>query len=160
MSKYIQFSHQPGKLDRVRLERGRLDSAAPYWLIQEIGTGKSRRLAEITDKGSQRSVEVAIPSQVGRKISRGLAWENGGRLHPPSRGRYQKDQLTVSSGKVLHSQNQSRRKSQPGRAFKITIKKEIKGKGFVDTGIRAARLQYRAKMRNELTRGRRRFRKK
>lgn len=102
---------------RVSAQVGKLAKVAPYWLIQEIGTGKSAKVA-VGGKGRLRGGQgrdgpreqgnVSVKPQAGRPIPSGLVW---GGNNPKT------DQII------------------PGpRRKPIVIKEEIKGKHYLRTG--------------------------
>ena len=96
----------------VALGVSELEGAAPYWIIQEIGTGKSANI----NKGSQGTGtraprSVSVRRQAGRILPRGLIWSGN---NPP------KDQVEPRQGR-------------PGPRVGV-IRNEIKGKGYVRIG--------------------------
>ena len=107
----IDGGHRVG-VDVVELQR-----VAPYWLIQEIGTGMSAKVAHgglgrlrggQGRSGPREPGNVKIKSQVGRRIPSGLVW---------SGSRVGQDQIV------------------PGpQTAPIVIRSEIPGKHYLRTG--------------------------
>lgn len=102
---------------------------APYWLIQEIGTGMSAKVAAgglgglrggQGRSGPRAAGNVRVRSQVGRRIPSGLVW---------SGNRVGQDQIV------------------PGPAeAPIVIRREIRGKHYLRTGGRAGFRLYEREM--------------
>jgi hypothetical protein len=111
---------------RVGVAIGKLQNAAPYWLIQEIGTGNSAQVrtpgAAAQARGGQGrdgpriKGNVSVKSQAGRRIPSGLVWSGN------SPGR---DQIIAGPWR------------QP-----ITIRHEIEGKNYLRTGGRSGFAAY------------------
>jgi hypothetical protein len=91
-----------GHAVRVNIEK--LERAAPYWLIQEIGTGPD---SNYTMKDRDTQTSVSVKSQRGRRLPGSLHWEGA----PPT-------------GQLVEG-----RRAHPG-----TITTEIKGKGYIRIG--------------------------
>lgn len=116
---------------RVSAQVGRLQRVAPYWLIQEIGTGKSAKIASgglghlrggQGRSGPRESGNVRVRSQAGRRIPSGLVWSGN----------------SVGQDQIV-----------PGPAERpITIRREIRGKHYLRTGGRAGFRRYEASMLN------------
>lgn len=115
----------------VAFQLGELEARAPYWLIQEIGTGES---ATILDLGVGRSVK----SQRGRLISPTLTWADA------------QGNFDVARNGVRNQQLMSLRdvKNVPLRPDfeQLRIKQEIEGKHYIREGGRHANAQYRASL--------------
>lgn len=121
----------------VDVDIAKLEAATPthyggpgYWLIQEIGTGKSAYI------GGHAPWErrVTVKSQLGRIIPFGLVWgDRGGVWRRASQKRYGKDQITVAA--------QATR--APKRESAGVIGREIEGKHFLRDGGIAGHNQFR-----------------
>lgn len=108
----------------VRFDLGTLAARAPYWVIQEIGTGKGARVY------GGHAAEYVIPSQIGRSISSHLRWASS-TLAASEAG----------SNIGINGAKEQLFLIQPGSGFikprrKMKISKEIKGKHFVQAGGR------------------------
>ena len=120
------FNGNPG----VVFQRSALSGRAPYWLIQEVGTGP-RSASRILDTGEG----IAIPSQRGRMLPVTLQWATAqGQYDVPRSGERKQQLRTLSDLK--------------GRPFddeanSIVIKKEIQGKRYLTVGGRQANEEYR-----------------
>jgi hypothetical protein len=108
----------------VRFERDVLENIAPYWLIQEIGTGEQ---ANIVDEGRA----VTIKSQLGRQISRFLIWAEGGQYSP------------VGTTDQLMAYRDVRNAPYRQDLDNQRIGREIEGKHYVQQGGRVANAVYR-----------------
>lgn len=105
-----------------------INSQAPYWLIQEIGTGQSARITNPTG-------QVSVRSQRGRHIPMSLYWASGpgAATTRPTSGKQRQaggigfQQLYPISGVTGHS-GASQRAG--------TIRREIKGKHYLRDGGR------------------------
>lgn len=108
------------------------DSTGPgYWLIQEIGTGKSAYI------GGHAPWErrVTVKSQMGRAIPFGLVWaDSGGQFQHASQQRYGQDQLVAAAAVTQF----------PNRHSAGTIGREIEGKHFLRDGGLAGYTQFRS----------------
>ena len=87
-----------------------LQAAAPYWLVQEVGTerGRSARALRAGPEGPEVAFVAGVPRQAGRVIPSGLVWSGS---NPPN------DQIVRGPWR------------QP-----ITIRREITGKHYLRTG--------------------------
>lgn len=104
----------------VRLSTEELDAvAAEFWLIQEIGTGKT---AQMSRTGDRPSTSVSVRPQGGRRIPSGLVWSGVAR---PAQGLDGKR----AEGPGGHDQIVPGPWGQP-----ITIRREIRGKNYIRTG--------------------------
>jgi hypothetical protein len=119
----------------VQFDLHKLDAAAPYWLIQEIGTGNT---ANITSGVAGRQVRYGghVQSQVGRKISKYLMFAPGPGQRPTRSGGLTKgkhgssggtgtDQLYTASALDM---------SQTFHNSAHRIKREIRGKHYIQIG--------------------------
>lgn len=112
-----------------------VDKAAPHWIIQEIGTGKSAKIADPlrSASGAVSNVRItrSVPSQRGRRI-RGLVFATGptGSYTPPGAAR----------GQQLYLRSQV--KGVPANNHTIRIRREIKGQHMVRRGGQAGFRQY------------------
>lgn len=114
---------------RVSAQIGKLQRVAPYWLVQEIGTGSSAKVATgglgnlrggQGRSGPRLSGNVRVRSQAGRRIPSGLVW---------SGNRVGQDQIV------------------PGPAERpIVIRQEIRGKHYLRTGGNAGFRLYEAEL--------------
>lgn len=116
--------------DFVAFQLAELQGRAPYWLIQEIGTGQT---ATILDTGEGRSVK----SQRGRLISPNLVWADAQGNYDVPRGAQNQQLMSLQDVKNL-----------PLRMdlTEIRIKKEIPGKHYIRTGGVQANEQYRTSL--------------
>lgn len=124
-----------GPSDGVALRVADLDANAPYWIIQEIGTGRS---ASLKSPGG-RATKIRVKRQRGRRISPGLVWATGprGSYVPPITGRVGQHQLFLR--KQVKGVPWTRTRSQAA----IRIKREIKGQHFVQAGGEQGFREYR-----------------
>lgn len=111
-----------------------LQGRAPYWLIQEIGTGESAR---ILDTGETKTVR----SQRGRMLSRYLVWADVAGTYDVDLGERQ-----GSRGSGARQQLMSY-KDVKNAPLKVDLEprrigKEIEGKNYIRTGGRQANQQY------------------
>ena len=108
-----------------------------YALIQEVGTGRSARI--LNPPG-----QITIPSQIGRAISANLYWGTGvgGNAVGPRAGA-NGDQLYYAS--ELNNVGAVRRR-------KKRIRREIKGKHFLQAGGQAGYLELRTGLVDEAKR--------
>jgi hypothetical protein len=115
----------------VKFDVMAIKSQAPYYLIQEIGTGRSAAILN-TANGSVGS--LTIPSQRGRLIRNiNLYWAGGpgGQPSPPGRGTGL-EQLYLATDLKMGKFSRTRR---------MRIRREIKGKHFLrDGGIEGFRV--------------------
>jgi len=108
-------------------------SRAPYWIIQEIGTGRGAKVY------GGPAEEYTIPSQVGRKISRSLEWASSAIRdgQQGTAGPGGKEQLfLVPPGSNF-----------VGRRKAMAIQREIKGKHMVQAGGQAGFSMFAATVR-------------
>lgn len=124
-------------IDLVQFQLARLEQDAPYWLIQEIGTGESGRILDdsmddgFVYKGSHRSSGTgggsgitSVKSQVGREISTYLAWGSAsGRAPAPGK-----------QGQLHYYRDVE---NAPFRDRAMVIGEEIQGKHYLRDGGRA-----------------------
>lgn len=113
---------------RVSAQAGKLQRAAPYWLVLEIGTGSSAKVATgglgQLRGGQGRNApreagNVSVKSQVGRRLPRSLHWSG-----------------TTGTDQLI-----------PGPSMKpLTIKEEIKGKHYLREGGNAGFRRYEAEL--------------
>ena len=120
----LLWTKAPGSKDiSISFDQTKIEAAAPYWFIQEIGTGQT---ANVLGTAVRLIVGPSVPTQVGRRISGALVWANGagGQAVSPQTG-VGTDQLyprgDVNGGFVV--------KGRTG-----TIRREIKGKHFIRDG--------------------------
>lgn len=125
----------------VRLDVGRLDSAAKHWLIHEIGTGERASImrgGSPNPRGRAKAGSAyvrTVRKQRGRLISSGLAFGSGpgGRYSPPGARRGQ--QLYPFSSLTDVTPFRRRRA--------LVIGREIKGQHFIKKGGTEAFREYR-----------------
>lgn len=116
-----------------------LRGAAPYFLIQEIGTGKSATI--LNPAGT-----VAVRSQVGRQISANLYWATGaGANAVGARTGANRDQLYLAA-----ELNAATLAAVPRRRKRI--RREIHGKHYLQAGGRAGFLELRTRLADEANR--------
>lgn len=96
-----------------------IEGQAPYYLIQEIGTGKSAVI--LNPPGS-----IAIRSQRGRLINLGLQWADGTGQAPSRPGHGGLQQIYATADLNMSKSH--------GRLRRIRIRREIKGKHFIRDG--------------------------
>lgn len=126
----------------VEFDINKMQTAAPYWLIQEVGTGQravmkrggAKNPRGRPTKGAAHS--VSIPSQIGRPLPlRYLGWADrpGGRYTPPSRRRDQQLQVLrrLKGERPMFASEQH-----------ATIGREIRAKRFVAKGAEEGFRQY------------------
>lgn len=128
------------------------DKDAPFWIIQEIGTGKSatlRRGGQANPRGRPAvgaTYVRTVPSQTGRAIPGSLVWASGpsGRYSRPGSAR---DQQLYLRGRIKSAPQRPgldaflRKPKTAGRAIRIT--NEIHGQHFVQQGGTKAFREYR-----------------
>lgn len=114
----------------VAFNLGQLAGRAPYWLIQEIGTGRS---ATILNTGER----VGVRSQVGRPIPRTLSWADASASYdvPLSERTRQAPQQLMSVRDVKNAPLMM--DLEPQR-----IRKEIEGKHYIRDGGMHANREY------------------
>lgn len=139
---YLQW--QANSYGLVNFELAALAARAPYWVIQEIGSGRTARI--LNPPGG-----VAVRSQIGRKLPYGFYWADaaGGAPTAPT-GPTKRDipspfaspgrRVLAPPGGLIGQQQlfaapttgwRGSRGSSPGR-----IRREIKGKHFIQAGGR------------------------
>ena len=122
----------------VALDINRLTSAAPHWIIQEIGTGNRATVHKVGQSNPLgRPAKGAnyirtVKSQRGRVIKAGLVFAtSGGRFSFPGSARHQQIQLASQVTGI------------PGYQPPIVIQREIHGQHFVQRGGNQGFSQYR-----------------
>lgn len=161
-------------IDFVQFQIAVLEQDAPYWLIQEIGTGESGRILDdslsgVSYKGTQRGAAkiqqqlkggdrpqggsgiVSVKAQTGRMISRYLTWADA--TGSPGQQNYSFD-VNVSAGggspqygtQQLMSYRQVRNAPMKMDLEPQRIKKEIDGKHYIRDGGRAGLGFYRGSL--------------
>lgn len=126
-------SFTPGQM-RVDLQTTKLAKAAPYWLIQDVGTGKSATLKSHGRTGAVSARSVSIKTQVGRRLPAGLVWTamtGGGR----------RDQIVPRSTAGIGFEADAQ--GNYPRYKRIKILEEIKGKRYIQAGSDAGYAQLR-----------------
>lgn len=146
--------------DFVQFQIAILENEAPYWLIQEIGTGESGRILDDSLSGllargggpgqlpQGGSGIVSVKAQSGRLISRYLTWSSA--TGSGSQQNYTFD-VNVSSGsgqnqygtQQLMSYRDVRNAPLKMDLDPMRIKKEIEGKHYIRDGGRAGLGFYR-----------------
>lgn len=111
----------------VAFQLEELEGRAPYWLIQEIGTGET---ATILDRGENRSVKA----QRGRLISPNLVWADVA-------GNY--DVPRAPMGQQLRTLKDVKGLPMRMDLEEIRIKREIEGKHYIRAGGMQANREYR-----------------
>jgi hypothetical protein len=113
--------------NRIKFDVAAIRSAAPYYLIQEIGTNRTATI--LNPPGS-----ITVPSQAGRLIkSISLYWAPGpgGQPSSPSRRGGGLEQLYLATDLKM---------GQFSRTRRMRIRREIKGKHYLrDGGIQGFR---------------------
>jgi hypothetical protein len=108
----------------IRFDSADLETRAPYWLIQEVGTGQSARI--LNPAG-----EVSVRSQIGRRIPLSLQWADSQGSEPTrgstAFGGFQQLYLTH-----LFGPDKDGNPRKPVRAGRI--RREIKGKHYLRDG--------------------------
>lgn len=119
---------QRGANGMIEFDLATLESAAPYWLILEIGTGQS---AQILNPSGTASVQ----SQRGRHIPWGLYWGDGPGAGPTRRMSGKKRLASGVGAQQLYVVSSLPKGAQrPGSAG--IIRREIKGKHYIQDGGR------------------------
>lgn len=130
-------------LDRVVLDEDELEEVAPYYLINEVGTGpKGAGMRFRHDKDWNLVAErIEFPSQKGRYIKPGLAWGNNGNYVPSKSKRSGQDQIHRAANLTIRRTGRSRRRGGAGvnplRTPRVRISKEIQPKHFIKEGGKA-----------------------
>lgn len=121
----------------IRFDQQAMDERAWYWIIQEIGTGKS---AHILSPGGG---EIAIPSQKGRALPRGFYWGNeaGHPADGPGLHNLYPYEVGAAYGGYANTLDDN---GNP-----VRMKREIRGKHFVRDGGKAGFTQLRQELRVE-----------
>lgn len=135
-AQFIEWTPNNGTISfDLQLLRG----AAPYFLIQEIGTGKSAII--LNPAGT-----IAVRSQVGRRISANLYWATGpGANAIGARTGANRDQLYLAAelnAATLAAVSRRRKR----------IRREIHGKHYLQAGGRAGFLELRTRLTDEANR--------
>lgn len=157
-------------IDFVQFQIAILEQDAPYWLVQELGTGESGRILDdslsgASYKGTQRGAAkiqsqikggqrpeggsgvVSVKSQRGRMISRYLTWAQA--AGNPNQRNYTFDvNISRGAGPQHGTQQLMYYKDVRNAPLKMDldpmrIKKEIEGKHFIRDGGRAGLGFYR-----------------
>lgn len=136
-------------LDRVFLDEEELEDVAPYYLINEVGTGPSGAATRFRHDRNWNVIadRVEFPSQKGRYIKPGLAWGDSGSNYVPSRsGRYRQDQIHRAANLTIRRTGRSRRRGGAGvnplRTPRVRISREIQPKQFIKEGAEAGYRKY------------------
>lgn len=118
-----------------------LESKAPYWLIQEIGTGHSAAIGNVPNSTIKTKATVSVRSQEGRAISPNLIWATGPGAPSlagiPSRQKTQKDAAgkSVPGNDQLFPASFFSAQSLVGLGRKKKrIRREIKAKNYLQSG--------------------------
>lgn len=111
----------PPQGDMVVFDRSTMDEEAWYWIILEIGTGKS---ATILNTGES----VAVPRQRGRELPRGFYWGNAS--GSPAGGPGSHNLFPYSPGESYTGYASTLDEN----GDPVRIKREIKAKHFVQEG--------------------------
>ena len=129
----------------VGLNLQELDSKAPHWIIQELGTGKRAQMHVGDSSGSSVTRLRTVKSQRGRRIPGGLVFASRGGVYsqPPGTGREQLYLRSMVTGAPVIPRG-------------MRIRREIKGRNFVRQGGTQGFRQYR---RDTLAAARRAFKK-
>lgn len=116
---YINWT--PDGRGGVKADTASLQAAAPYWLVQEVGTerGRSAKALRAGPNGPEVAFVAGVPRQAGRIIPSGLTWS----------GNTGNDQIMPGPWR------------QP-----ITIRREIKGKHYLRTGGKQGFARYERKL--------------
>jgi hypothetical protein len=114
----------------VQFQRVSLEAAAPYWLVQEIGTGKDAVMYSGDDGGTS----INIPSQQGRVIPGSLVWAD-------AQGQYDTPRPGVRNQQLMSY------KDVIGAPYKqdlepMRIGREIEGKHYIQRGGSVANAAY------------------
>jgi len=135
-------------LEHVFLDEQELEDAAPYYLINEVGSGpkgagmRSRHDAQ----GNITADRVEFASQKGRYIKPGLSWGDGGNYVPSRTRRFREDQIHAAATLSIRRTGRSRRRGGAGvtplRTPRVRISKEIEPKHFIKEGAEAGFAKY------------------
>jgi hypothetical protein len=148
-SKLIRW--QEGGDGVVEFQRTTLEQAAPYWLIQEIGTGEEAviRSGNVGDQAAEAKA-VRVKAQSGRPISRYLTWADvslrfAGSGMTRTQGNYDVNRSGVVNQQLMSYKDVTnaplKQDLEPMR-----IGKEIEGKHFIQMGGSVANEEYRASL--------------
>lgn len=107
----------------VKFDRATLDEEAWYWVVLEIGTGKS---ANVFD--GPTTSDLAVPSQRGRELPRGFYWGNEGGSPAAGPGLHNLFPFAEGASYTGYAS------TLDANGDPIRIKREIKGKHFVQEG--------------------------
>lgn len=127
-----------GKGTFVAFQVDELAGRAPYWLIQEIGTGES---ATILDTGETRSVK----SQAGRLISRYLVWADAAATYEVPLGDQVRANLNIGKQQLYSVRDVKNAPFAPDLEPQ-RIRNEIEGKHYIQSGGRQANRELRTSL--------------
>jgi hypothetical protein len=137
-SGYLQWAPRTtSKGSVVSFDYERIDSKAPYWIIQEVGTGRSFKVLGTTTNGFAGNIRT----QRGRGLPFGLQWGVGGAYVSP--GSFDGAQLQPVSTLRVPAHTPLKR---------MRIRQEIEGKHFVRLGGQEGFRFYEASLRSEFRR--------
>lgn len=138
-------------LEHVFFDEEELEAAAPYYLINEVGTGtrgagiRYRHDAQGNVTGSR----VEFPSQKGRYIAPGLAWGDSGNVVNSKTSRYRQDQIHRTASLTLGpGARRGRGAVNPLRTQRVRISREIPPKHYIREGAVAGFKSYAQPLRN------------
>jgi hypothetical protein len=129
---------QRGANGLIQFDYQYLDTAAPYWIILEVGTGTGGFTAR--DARGNPVLTGGVKSQKGRHIPWNLYWADGPGAAPTRRMSGKKRKLTSTGNQQLYPVDMlPAGTSKPGSGG--IIRREIKGKHYVqDGGIEGFRM--------------------
>lgn len=150
---HIAWLDLPGPWSFVIFDEDELEDAAPYYLINEVGTGSRATRYRHKPDGTLVAEPIGFASQKGRYIKPGLVWADGGNAVRPSRARYGQDQLhpaaRVSVAKTSRGTTRRKRAAvNPLRTPRVRISKEIEPKHYIREGGKAGYAQYSTSIRS------------
>lgn len=105
--------------DLIDFDVANIATKAPYYLIQEIGTGQSAAIV-------QPPGAISVRSQRGRLINIGLQWADGPGAAPTRPGHGSLQQIYPTADLNMSKSY--------GRLRRIRIRREIRGKHFIRDG--------------------------
>jgi hypothetical protein len=149
-SKLIRWQKDQGF---VQFQQATLEEAAPYWLIQEIGTGEEAVIrsgspgerSSLLGAPDMSGLAVSVKSQKGREISPSLTW-----AEVTGSGAQQQFEYDVNLPDKRNQQLMSYRDVMNAPLKQdlepMRIGQEIEGKHFIQRGGSIANQEYRASL--------------
>jgi hypothetical protein len=153
---WIDLPGSKGSNSFVILDEDTLEDAAPYYLINEVGSGRPAVRNRHRPDGTLVPEPVQFKSQKGRYIKPGLVWADGGNAVRSSSSRFRQDQIhpaaRVSIKKVEGTERSGRKRRRtavnPLRTPRVRISRDIEPKHYIRDGAKAGNTQYSAAVRS------------